>query len=115
MLEVLSDGTIKLTRGDTAEFTVPITYKKDHPDHPGEPYAVQPGDKLVFAVKTDAYDDKHCIRKEFTGNNEFKLDPKDTKELDFGTYKYDVELTTAEGDVHTVINNVDFVILEEVA
>lgn len=109
MLEVLPDNTIKLTRGDTARFTVPIRYET------GEPYTVQEGDKFVFAVKMTGYDVEPRIRKEFIGGNELKLDPKDTKMLPFGEHKYDVELTTADGEVYTVINNADFILLEEVA
>jgi len=32
------------------------------------------------------------------------IDPDDTKKLAFDTYKYDIELTKASGDVDTFIN-----------
>lgn len=46
MLYVLDDGTIRLTRGDTARFTVPITNETN-----GEEYTMQSGDILQLTVK----------------------------------------------------------------
>lgn len=46
MLYVLDDGTIRLTRGDTARFTIPITNETN-----GEEYTMQSGDILQLTVK----------------------------------------------------------------
>ena len=43
-----------------------------------------------------------------------KLDPEDTKNLDFGTYVYDIQLTHPNGDVDTVIPRKMLHIVEEV-
>lgn len=43
------------------------------------------------------------------------LDPEDTKDLGFGEYVYDVELTFANGDVDTFINNAKFILAPEVS
>ena len=49
-----------------------------------------------------------------TGSNQFHIEPEDTKFLSFGKYLYDVELTTASGDVYTVIVPTTFEVLKEV-
>lgn len=43
-----------------------------------------------------------------------RIDPEDTKNLNFGTYVYDVELTTKDGIVDTFITPSSFKITEEV-
>jgi hypothetical protein len=43
------------------------------------------------------------------------LEPDDTKGLGFGEYVYDVELTFANGDVDTFINNARFSLVPEVS
>ena len=40
--------------------------------------------------------------------------PQDTCEIRYGAYKYDVQLTFADGRVDTFIGPCDFVITEEV-
>ena len=49
--------------------------------------------------------DQDClILKEIpTDTMVLELEPSDTKSLSFGTYVYDIELTTATGSVSTVI------------
>ena len=44
-----------------------------------------------------------------------RLNPEDTKSLPFGDYVYDLELTTAAGDVDTFIASESFVLTPEVA
>ena len=46
--------------------------------------------------------------------NSFKILPDDTKNLDYGVYKYDVQIITESNDVFTVIGPSDFVLLGEV-
>ena len=43
-----------------------------------------------------------------------RLDPEDTKELGFGTYVYDLEMTFADGRVDTFVEGKDFIISPEV-
>ena len=47
-------------------------------------------------------------------SGEIKISPDDTKNLDYGQYFYDVQVTMANGDVATVIPPTAFNILEEV-
>lgn len=108
MFIINADNSIKLTRGDTARFNVPLKLES------GEEYAMQPGDTLTFSMKKSKSDTEYAVRKVVTGTNEFHLEPKDTKGLNFGKHKYDVELTTESGDNYTVISYCTFTIAEEV-
>lgn len=91
------DGkTIIMTRGDTAR--IRFTLKMD-----GEPYELQEGDVVRFALNTADHLDEPIITKELTDYT-VTLDPADTKDLDFGTYYYDVQIVFAEsGDTLTYI------------
>ena len=109
MLEVLPDNTIKLTRGDTAYIDVPIITEDT-----GEVYQLQPNDELTLGLKRNVKEKVCCLQKTIKGSNVFKIVPEDTSGLDFGTYKYDVQLTTTDGDVFTVVNNAIFMVKPEV-
>lgn len=108
------DGTrITMTRGDTVIIDVSITMED------GTPYIPQEGDSLRFAVKKDYFDDEVLILKDIPiSTMQLRIDPEDTKPLDMGAkkglFKYDIQLTTADGRVDTVIPRATLVILEEV-
>lgn len=105
----IDDKTIKLTRGDTARLTVPIINLADN----GE-YTMESGDILYFTVKKTAKDTDFLFQKSVTGSNSIHIKPEDTANLSFGKYKYDVQLTTATGDVYTVIEPSTFEVMEEI-
>ena len=108
MLNISASGDIELTRGDTAWLTVTIA------NDSGEAYTVQPGDVLTLSLKKKIDDEVPILQKTITGADTFHIQPKDTAKLAFGKYKYDVQLTTAAGDVFTVIPPAIFNILQEV-
>lgn len=110
MLKILNDGTIQLTRGDTARITVSITNEIDNTE-----YVMKEKDILVLSVKKTINDEKHVFQKMVRGVNTFHIEPMDTAHKKFGQYKYDVQLTTADGDVFTVIQASTFEILAEVS
>ena len=110
MLYLLENGTIQLTRGDTARFAVTIKN-----DCTGEDYEIQPDDVLRLTLRKSVTDGQPAVEKVVTGANSFRLRPEDTKSLAFGRYLYDVELTTATGDVYTVIVPTTFEVLKEVS
>lgn len=92
------NNIITLTRGDTLKALISIT------DHNGQPYIPKQGDKIRFAMKRDISDPEPLILKEVPIDTmTLVIEPKDTKDLDFGSYKYDMELTTAAGEVDTFI------------
>lgn len=105
-------NAVQLTRGDTARLTVDI--ECELADGKKEPYAVQEGDILTLSLKRHSTDFKPCLQKVVKGSADFHIKPEDTAELDFGSYVYDVEIFTAEGDVYTVIENKTFKIGVEV-
>lgn len=108
MLYVLPDKTIRLTRGDTAYLTIPIVTATK------EEYVMGAEDSITFSVKKTLKDSEYLIQKTVVGSNQLKLEPSDTEALSFNKYKYDVELTTASGDVFTIIDVSTFEILPEV-
>ena len=106
MLEV-HGSTILLTRGDTAELDVqPL-------NDDGTPYEPQAGDTIRFRCTRVWGDATELIERQVpTSTLMLKLVPSDTSALSFGTYRYDVQLTTASGDVFTFIKG-DFKVTEE--
>lgn len=108
MLNVFENGDVELTRGDTARLTVNIS------DDSGEAYEIQNGDELTLSLKKSIKDDEVVMSKTIKGSDTFHIEPKDTADLSFGKYKYDVQLTTEDGDVYTVIPPSTFEILTEV-
>lgn len=108
MLYIKRDGSIELTRGDTARFTVDLA------DAEGKEYIMQSSDVLVFTVKESVDDIEPSIQKISPASNTIHIKPEDTSELDFGNYVYDVELRLENGDVYTVIEKNIFKLREEV-
>ena len=108
MLYVEPNGTIRLTRGDTARIIVPIENKVTH-----QSYDMLSTDILKFTIKKTVRDFSPRVQKVVTGSNVFHILPADTHGLDFGTYVYDVELTTGT-DVYTVIEPSCFEVMKEV-
>lgn len=109
----IKGNTVIMTRGDTE--IIRISIKK--PD--GTEYEPMQGDRIRFALKRNYDDEDTLILKDIPiATMELKIDPIDTKNLEAGQmkgrYKYDIELTQANGDVSTVIPRADFIILEEV-
>lgn len=109
MLYVLEDGTIKLTRGDTARLTIDIMN-----DLTKESYTMSKNDTLTLTVKTNVKANEFVFQKKTIGSNSFIIDPSDTNDASFGKYRYDVQLNTESGDVYTIIEPSTFEILAEV-
>lgn len=92
-MQKVRNNAIYAIRGDTLIFQIDLT--KDD----GTKYT--PGDKEPIISKTAA---KGVI----------KILPAETEGLDYGTYVYDIQLTTADGTVDTVVPPHPFVLEEEV-
>jgi hypothetical protein len=101
--------TIKLTRGDSAFLTFPLEMEDTR-----EAYELSAGDVLEFAIKRCIHDQAPAVSKRLVGDNTFSLQPADTADLPFGRYVYDVQLTTEDGQVYTVINRATIELMEEV-
>ena len=104
-------NSIILTRGDTFKGQISVT------DKDGNPYELQEGDTVRFAMKKsylDADEDVLIVKQIPTDTLILTLNPEDTKELPFGTYVYDVQLTSAAGEVDTFITKASLTLTEEV-
>ena len=105
----ISGTTITLTRGDT--FMVAIEMY----DSEGNVYTPSEGDAIRFAAKASYEDIIPLIKKDIPINTMLlELEPKDTKELPFGTYVYDIQLTKSSGEVDTFISKAKLKLTEEV-
>lgn len=108
-MQKIAGSRITLTRGDTFKATVAMI----QPD--GEEYKPQEGDTVRFAMKKRYSDASVLLEKQIPNDTLLLcLDPEDTKDLNFGSYVYDVELTYANGDVDTFIDRATIELTEEV-
>lgn len=105
----IDNNVIRLTRGDTARISVPITN-----DLTGTSYDMSPSDKLTITIKKRETDAQAVMTKTVIGTNSFHIVPSDTSNLAFGPYVYDVQLETESGDIYTVIVPTMFELLREV-
>lgn len=106
MVSVHADKSIHLTRGDTAVINLALKMN-------GEPFILDENDVCVLTVKAIPVTETVLIQKQLV-DGKFTIEPSDTSNLKFGIYKYDVQLTTSEGVVSTVITPSNFVIEAEV-
>lgn len=102
----ISNQNIFLTRGDTAKIALSITSA-------GNSAYDSTKDTVVLTVKKSTTDKEKVLRKTAV-NGVITLSHDDTKNLDYGDYVYDVQLTTVAGDVCTIIPPHRFRIEEEV-
>lgn len=108
---VIRDRIMSMVRGDDEEFSLSIKISEQRLEL-GE------GDILKFTVRKTPLSKEKLIYKEVSefseGNALFIIDSKDTQELDFGEYVYDIELTRENGKIKTLVNCSCFIIEEEV-
>lgn len=105
----ISGTSISLTRGDTFEALVSVT------DSEGNPYVPSEGDSIRFAMKSRYEDYAPILVKDIPIDTmTLVLKPEDTKNLKYGNYLYDIQLTRATGEVDTFIPRAKIKLLEEV-
>lgn len=108
MSATINGTSISLTRGDSLVLGINV-YANN------EPYTPVDGDVVRFALKSTIYSDEVLINKQVDlSTMTLTLEPADTKNLSFGNYVYDVELTTKDGFVDTFIGPASFTITGEV-
>lgn len=83
MLDIVNEK-IFLTRGDTAIITLDVT------DEAGDPYSPVEGDVFTFTLKRDYMNNEKLLTKTFDENMEISFSSNDTKNLNFGSYCYDI-------------------------
>lgn len=106
MFKVVSNN-ITITRGDSGTLNIRIE------DPAGNDYIMREGDKAVLTVKRSTAD-KDALFQLPIVDGVAKIRPENTNTLDYGTYVYDCQLTTADGDVYTFISPHQFKVAEEV-
>ena len=99
----LNGTNIKLTRGDSATLAVSL-----------QGYDMQEGDTLTLSCKVDPSKTAYLFQLQADADNTFTFLPSTTEELDFGAYRYDIQLTTANDEVYTVIPVSSFTVMEEI-
>lgn len=109
MFRIETDGTIRLTRGDTARLAVEVTNEQT-----GEPYEIQGDDTVTLTVRRSESSADVLVQKVLTGSGNFYIAPNDTKAMSYGKYKYDIQINTASGEVYTIIPPTIFEIMGEV-
>ena len=109
MFIIDEDKNITIVRGDSAEIEIEMTETTDE----GETidYELQPGDELLFTVKKSVDDPETLFQK---SGSFIVINPEDTANLPYGTYRYDVQFTDSGGYVDTVIRPHKFKVVSEV-
>lgn len=97
---------IYLTRGDTASLQVNLC-------DGGNVYNLQPGDKLTMTVRK-TIDSSKAFSIVANEDGVLSIVHNDTAALDYGVYVYDIQLTTTDGGIYTVIPVSTFEVGQEV-
>ena len=102
----LQETNITMTRGDTETLTLRCS----------EPFTE--GDEVTMTVREDA-DSPVELQKTVTefgadGEAVIVLDHEDTAGMDFGTYRYDIQVTRATGAGRTLVKPAKFTLTEEI-
>lgn len=107
---VINGNRVTLTRGNTFEAVVGMTNRET-----GEAYVPQEGDVVRFGMKKNAKD-KTCVIEKVIPNDTLALyiAPSETQGLPVGNYVYDLELTYADGNVDTFVNEAPFILAQDV-
>lgn len=108
MLTIDEHNNIYITRGDTATFDIELT------DEDGQPYSMGVDEIIIFSLRR-LYDKGLVLVQKQSATPSFSLTTADTKDLTFGTYKYDIYLyNQVTYKLDTFIADKNFVIGEEV-
>lgn len=93
----VEDQAIYLTRGDSAEVSIDLTTEG------GEAYDLGASDTLTLTVRKEPVaTSKVIFAKSVTGSGVISITPEDTRDAEIGQYSADIQLTTADDEVHTV-------------
>ena len=101
----INGNKITITRGDTGVFTLTVKNGDTEYDYSN--------DEVLFTVKQNTRANEYVIQKTVRYGENITIAPADTQRLGYGTYVYDVQLTSG-GIVDTIIPPSPFVIAEEV-
>lgn len=104
----INETAITLTKGDSFYCQIELTKN-------GEAYTPAEGDVIRFGLKKSPFDTDALLEKVVPNDTLLlHLASADTKTLGAGKYVYDLEITYANGDVDTFINQAEFNLVLEV-
>lgn len=114
-IKLSRNNQINLTRGDSETYEIGIVIN-------GEEYTPVTGDSVRFAMRKGDMDYSQSryiyppilIKDIPIDTMQLTFAPEDTKNLPFGNYVYDVQITFENGDTKTFIKDAPFVIEREV-
>ena len=105
-IKVLSEKKvdIELVRGDTLMLTLNLKDKATD-----EAYTPEEGDRLIFTVRKNykgLSNDDLVLQKtvDLVNANILEIESEDTSDLDYGSYKYDMEFNSSDGKKDTVLS-----------
>lgn len=109
---IVEGQNLSMVRGDSEAITV--TMRKDNER---VPFAA--GDTVYFTVKEspmipDVALQKMVVRFTQDGAARIELKPEDTKKLSPRQYWYDIQFTSAAGEVKTIVGKSMFTLREEI-
>jgi hypothetical protein len=108
---IIKGNSMSMTRGDSESFTVSYT-------DAGITIPLVAGDTVYFTVKENINTLVIILQKIITefdsGTAIVEIDHLDTKAIAYGNYYYDIQITTAGGQVKTVITPSKFSITGEI-
>ena len=96
----IEGNTLYLTRGDTAYLEIDLEVEREIKE-------------MILSVKKDVSDEEYAFQITAI-DNKFIFEPKHTKSLDYGTYLYDIQITTTLNEIFTVVEKSKLYIREEV-
>lgn len=102
----ITNNVIRITRGDTGIFTLYLQSGCLNYDYSN--------DTVLFTVKANTYTEEILIQKQVVYGENVIINPSDTANLPYADYVYDVQVTTANGVVDTVIPPTKFIVTQEV-
>lgn len=111
MISIDSKYNVTMTRGDTFARTLVLT--KD-----GESYTPASDDVITFTMSNDYKGSKNYnvyIQKEIDHDGMiWEIEASETSSLPYGRYKYDLQITYADGSVETFANMKNIILTQEV-
>lgn len=116
----IKNKTITMTRGDSAHIEIQMEYEG------GMSYEALRGDVIRFTVKKNYGDTTPLIvidiepyvpdgeETELVESVELHILPSHTRDLEYGSYRFDIQLLRVNGDIDTFIDMGTLTLTEEV-
>lgn len=105
----INGTSISITKGDSLNCKLDLSYHTD-----GRPYIPKVGDKITFGMRRK-YQSQSIFTKDIPIDTLIlQLLPEDTKDLEIGSYLYDIQIEYGSGMVDTFINLANFTLVDEV-